>query len=178
MFSRDTKFNNFLSKDKKYEHSNEVKVQLFWEGHKNLRNLPHGLDIGHFCGLLRKAELYNGVKGRYDQYRLFLISGQSWPQRGESFSKGAFLISSINTYFHEIFMKHSLQYSIKFEEISLEKTSVWKQEFSSRMAFAQCVSRVQDTNKILHQWIHCKYTYLTVNIIRHFDNFKWILGLF
>ena len=22
-----------------------VKVQLFWEGHKNLRNIPHGLDI-------------------------------------------------------------------------------------------------------------------------------------
>ena len=22
-----------------------VKVQLFWEGHKNLRNLPHGLEI-------------------------------------------------------------------------------------------------------------------------------------
>ena len=23
----------------------KVKVQLFWEGHKNLRNLPHGFDI-------------------------------------------------------------------------------------------------------------------------------------
>ena len=22
-----------------------IKVQLFWEGHKNLRNLPHGFDI-------------------------------------------------------------------------------------------------------------------------------------
>ena len=22
-----------------------IEVQLFWEGHKNLRNLPHGLDI-------------------------------------------------------------------------------------------------------------------------------------
>ena len=42
-----------------------VKVKLFWEGHKNLRNLPHGFDIylvnvdcANFCGLLRKAELY------------------------------------------------------------------------------------------------------------------------
>ena len=23
----------------------DIKVQLFWEGHKNLRNLPHGFDI-------------------------------------------------------------------------------------------------------------------------------------
>ena len=23
----------------------ELKVQLFWEGHKNVRNLPHGFDI-------------------------------------------------------------------------------------------------------------------------------------
>ena len=22
-----------------------IKVQLFWEGHKNLLNLPHGLDV-------------------------------------------------------------------------------------------------------------------------------------
>ena len=46
------------------------KVQLFWEGHKNLCNLPHALDLHNyktseheedctnFCGLLRKAELY------------------------------------------------------------------------------------------------------------------------
>ena len=42
-----------------------VKVQLFWEGHKYLRNLPHGLDIylvivrdsAKKFGLLRKAEL-------------------------------------------------------------------------------------------------------------------------
>ena len=45
------------------------KVQLFWEGHKTLRNLPHGFDIclqsmknykedcANFCGLLRKVEL-------------------------------------------------------------------------------------------------------------------------
>ena len=42
------------------------KVQLFWEGHKNLRNLPHDFDLYNskrqnheedFCGLLRKAEL-------------------------------------------------------------------------------------------------------------------------
>ena len=44
------------------------KVQLFWEGHKNLRNLPHGLDIysdskrpnneedcANICDPLRKA---------------------------------------------------------------------------------------------------------------------------
>ena len=23
----------------------DIKVQLFWEGHKNLRNIPHGFDI-------------------------------------------------------------------------------------------------------------------------------------
>ena len=44
------------------------KVQLFWEGHNNLRNRPHGWclqskfqnhkdDCAHFCGLLRKPEL-------------------------------------------------------------------------------------------------------------------------
>ena len=38
------------------------KVQLFWEGHTNLLNLPHGFDVCHeedyanLCGLLRKAE--------------------------------------------------------------------------------------------------------------------------
>ena len=41
-----------------------VKVQLFWEGHKNVRNRPYGFEIylvndcANFCGLLRKAELY------------------------------------------------------------------------------------------------------------------------
>ena len=43
------------------------KVQLFWEGHKKLRNLPHGLlskcqnleeDCTNFFGLLKKAEFY------------------------------------------------------------------------------------------------------------------------
>ena len=24
---------------------NSNRVQLFWEGHKNLRNLPHGFDV-------------------------------------------------------------------------------------------------------------------------------------
>ena len=24
---------------------NEIKVQLIWEGHKNLRNLPYGFDV-------------------------------------------------------------------------------------------------------------------------------------
>ena len=41
----------------------ESKVQLFWEGHKYLRNLPYDFDIcfskrqNHIYGLLRKAEL-------------------------------------------------------------------------------------------------------------------------
>ena len=42
----------------------ECKVQLFWEGHKNVRNRPYGFEIqnheddcANFCGLLRKAEL-------------------------------------------------------------------------------------------------------------------------
>ena len=47
------------------------KVQLFWEGHKDLRHPPYGFDVyyvskyqnhkedgANFCGLLRKAELY------------------------------------------------------------------------------------------------------------------------
>ena len=42
------------------------KAQFFWEGHKNLRTLPHGFDIclvkvktmRKIFGLLRKAELY------------------------------------------------------------------------------------------------------------------------
>ena len=32
-----------------------IKVQLFWEDHKNLPNRPHGFDI--FYSLFRKAEL-------------------------------------------------------------------------------------------------------------------------
>ena len=42
-----------------------VKVQLFREGHKNVRNRPSGFEIQlnskrkkHFCSLLREAELY------------------------------------------------------------------------------------------------------------------------
>ena len=48
-----------------------IKVQLFWEGHRNFRNCPHGYlwrltskfqnhkdDCAHFCGLPGKAELY------------------------------------------------------------------------------------------------------------------------
>ena len=45
------------------------KVQLFWEGHKNVRNRPYGFEIqnheddcANFCGLLRKAELYRAPK--------------------------------------------------------------------------------------------------------------------
>ena len=46
-----------------------IKVQLFWERHKNLRNLSHGFDVylmlkqnheedhSNFCGFLKKAEL-------------------------------------------------------------------------------------------------------------------------
>ena len=44
------------------------KVQLFWESHKNLHDRPYGFDnylrqnhkedCANFCGLLRKAELY------------------------------------------------------------------------------------------------------------------------
>ena len=49
-----------------------IKVQLFWEGHKNFRNLPHGFDVhkcqnheedcANFCGLLRNAELYQELE--------------------------------------------------------------------------------------------------------------------
>ena len=44
----------------------EGKVRAFWEAHKNLRNLPHALDIYlvkdeedffKFCVFLRKSEL-------------------------------------------------------------------------------------------------------------------------
>ena len=37
-----------------------VKVQLFWEGHKNLLSKCHNHkeDGANFCGFLRKAELY------------------------------------------------------------------------------------------------------------------------
>ena len=35
-----------------------IKIQLFWEGNKNLLNLPRGLDIYLVSGLLIKAKLY------------------------------------------------------------------------------------------------------------------------
>ena len=47
-----------------YLHKLVSKLQLLWEGYKNVRNRPDGFDIylvndwASFCGLLRKAELY------------------------------------------------------------------------------------------------------------------------
>ena len=49
-----------------------IKVHIFWEGHKILRNLhltfdcmycgqKLGEDFAKFCGLLRKYELYNSL---------------------------------------------------------------------------------------------------------------------
>ena len=61
------KFNEFQSKMSKFDLVITFKVQLFWEGHKNLPNCPyllnkrqnHKHDCANFCGILRKAELYN-----------------------------------------------------------------------------------------------------------------------
>ena len=41
----------------------KLNVQFFLEGHKNVRNSRqnHNDDCAHFCGLLRKAELYRVV---------------------------------------------------------------------------------------------------------------------
>ena len=59
-------------------------AQLFWEGHKNLRTLPHGFDLllskgqnheedcAKFFGLLRKAELY---------WSLFNFYALKWQKR-------------------------------------------------------------------------------------------------
>ena len=71
----------FMKHRKKSTPCGSFKVQLFWEGHKNLQDLPHSFDIysvnvkslrhllnkhqnhkadcANFCGLPRKAELYN-----------------------------------------------------------------------------------------------------------------------
>ena len=68
------------------------------------------------------------MKEGYDwPIQVILTIGQSWTQRGEILSKGAFLISSISAF---------TRYLWNVVEISLEKTTVWKQELTSRMAYA------------------------------------------
>ena len=82
----------------------KVKVQLFWEGHKNLRNLPHGFDIYILSNVkiiladstnCRKAELYLRIKEIYLNIRTshrsshhdhvanagrFQVQDQHWPK--------------------------------------------------------------------------------------------------
>ena len=58
-----TQVSKFCQRIMKFILAWSTKVQLFWEGHKHLRNLPHGFDVyllreedyTNFCDLLRKA---------------------------------------------------------------------------------------------------------------------------
>ena len=64
------------------------KVQLFWEGHKNLCDLPYCFEIylvnnicANFCGLLLKAELYQNCSDLLWERIVQVIEKNFWNLR-------------------------------------------------------------------------------------------------
>ena len=71
------KHNNFLSAEQNFKKCGvSCKVQLFWEGHKNLHNLPHGFEIYlvNFKTMRKIAQIFVAFSEKLNFNEMFPLS--------------------------------------------------------------------------------------------------------